>query len=226
MLKLLCNQISVDIASIVVNAFFSAVIIAVSIITLVMNLKVQKTNCKIQEDIASSNKESAVLPFKIEIINSLMSFTKQFYDNCTKLFLNNSVNLGNVANSLSKLEDMFSQLYVTKLKLSTVSSVDSDFYNVFNRLYDATDKLYRDMAACIVANVIVSDLQKGYQVRTSTPQLKNCKELEKDIFNNPVNFSIYTLNMDSKSVEFIKQYTKVYNILDELKYKEFLNCIK
>lgn len=226
--SLLAESSISDWVSVGVSGFLSIVLIVVTIIT-------AKINCRVQDKIAKANqesanigketaqltKEAAMLPLKLEIMDSLSSFDKHYYDVCTKLFLIDSISIKEIDWAHFELDDMITQIYADEIKLRAVCSTDDNFYKIVDRIYLETKQLYRLLGQC--KDKIVGDLTEGRKKLKDVPQLKICKDLVADVFKNEVNFNLYICNMDRKTIDFIKQYIVVYDDLDKINYKDLMD---
>lgn len=229
MLRMLCSSEAIDIASIVVSGFLSLVLIIVTIISAVSNCKVQKKIAKANQDSAEigketacMNKEVAIIPFKLKIIDSVSMYEDKFYNACTKLFLRdeNIINDSDIKNSLEQLDLLTTQIYTDIIKIRAVCVQENNFFIVINKILCEVKKLYIYMGR--YKSVLVNDLNHAKQKLRDEPQLKICEDLVKDVFQKEDNYKIYMCDLDRRTKEFIDQYILVYLELDEINYKDLI----
>lgn len=221
MIKFLCDSSSIDIASIIVSGFLSIVIIVVSIVTSWFNYRIQKDIAKVNQVSAEISKKAATLPLKIEIVDNLVEFDSDFYHICTKLIINTSPSEELISDTKIKFDEMLSKLYAIKLKAKAVFVNEDMVLKNIETLYVESEKLYVNLLGC--KDVIRQDLINAYLTRETLQQLKNCNRIVGDILDNEGNFSLFTYQMDQKSIEFIKQFLVVFHLLDQFDFKDMMS---
>lgn len=214
MLHLLCTSELVEWFSLAASSFLSVAVIVVTIVTSLFNYKIQK-------QLALITKDSASWPFKIEIVDSLIEFDKQYYEVCTRLLITESITQNDVDESFRNLDKMLTSLYADLRKLQTFYDSNSRIIMNINNLYSETAELYSSFIRCRF--LLVDDIKIGINNINTTVTLKSCTKYVQEIIHNTDRFTLYTQRMNQESIDFIKQYAKVFDLLEKYNLTDILS---
>lgn len=198
------SQFVANIASIIVSALLSTVLIVVTI-------KIARRNNELE-------KQSIYLPIRLEICKAVMHYSNKFYDACSKLITHRSiVDEKYFQESIDKLDDMNTDLYEITIRVKSIFPQEKEFYECLNDLFIEADNLPDQMIQHKLE--IVADMPNFDQ----QTKLFTYNNLMLDVINIDQNYKILTNSLHIEMIRFLDLYKKVYNIMDKkINYTSFI----
>lgn len=208
MLNLLSAEVSqdgIEIASIIVSGFLSLILIGVTIANIVLNIKAMK--------------DSSRFPIKTNLVNALLNYDSQFYLLCTKIINNKISDINYVEKSVTKLDDLNTELYEDIIKIKCAFPKNQELIVMLDNLYKESEYLCINMEKC-KADLLL-DVAKAW-VNIEDNKIQH-EFLIKDLLGDKEKFDIFIQGLHSDTIKFLENFVKVNQLLEKIDYQKFMN---
>ena len=191
MLNLLSAEVSqdgIEIASIIVSGFLSLILIRVTIANIVLNIKAMK--------------DSSRFPIKTNLVNALLNYDSQFYLLCTKIVNNKISDINYVEKSVTKLDDLNTELYEDIIKIKCAFPKNQELIVMLDNLYKESEYLCINMEKC-KADLLL-DVAKAW-VNIEDNKIQH-EFLIKDLLGDKEKFDIFIQGLHSDTIKFLENF--------------------